>query len=235
LRCFVICDFDGTITLKDSTDLLLDRFADPAWLDIEKEWLEEKIGSRECLERQLQLVRANEEDLTNLLKEIPLDPAFPRFASYCREENIPLVIVSDSFDFLVTPLLRRHQLDWIPVYTNRLRISGKTVLPAFPYGDPQCSNANCKCSLLRLLGKDADTSVLIGDGLSDICLAARASIVFARKRSEECAPGLLEFCNRNKIDCHAFNSFQEVLETIKLCPKKDKPTGNSGGLCKVSL
>ncbi len=50
---FVICDFDGTITLKDSTDLLLDRFADPAWLDIEKEWLLGKIGSRECLERQL--------------------------------------------------------------------------------------------------------------------------------------------------------------------------------------
>ena len=80
----VICDFDGTITLKDSTDLLLDRFADPAWLDIEKEWLAGKIGSRECLERQLRLVQADEEDLSSLLEEIPLDPAFPLFASYCR-------------------------------------------------------------------------------------------------------------------------------------------------------
>jgi len=29
----IICDFDGTITLKDTTDLLLNRFADPGWLD----------------------------------------------------------------------------------------------------------------------------------------------------------------------------------------------------------
>jgi 2-hydroxy-3-keto-5-methylthiopentenyl-1-phosphate phosphatase len=32
----VICDFDGTITIKDSTDLLLNRFADWGWVDIEK-------------------------------------------------------------------------------------------------------------------------------------------------------------------------------------------------------
>ena len=92
----VICDFDGTITLKDSTDLLLRRFAGPAWLDIEKEWLAGQIGSRECLERQLQLARADEEDLTILLEEIPLDPAFPAFAPYRKEEIVSLVIATSS-------------------------------------------------------------------------------------------------------------------------------------------
>ena len=215
MRSLVICDFDGTITLKDSTDLLLDRFADPAWLVIEKEWLDGKIGSRECLERQLQLVQANEDDLSNLLEEIPLDPAFARFASYCREENIPLVIVSDSFDFLVTPLLQRHHLDWIPAYTNRLQISEQHLFPTFPYGDPQCSNANCKCSLLRLLEIDADSSVLIGDGVSDACLATRVSAVFARKPPEGRTSGLFGFCRRNSINCHAFVSFQDVLKVLK--------------------
>jgi len=124
----VICDFDGTITLKDSTDLQLDRFADPAWLDIEKEWLLEKIRSRECLERQLRLVQADEEDLISLHEEIPLDPAFSLFAFYCREENIPLAIASDSFDFLVTPLLQRQYFGWIPAYANRLRISEDRLL-----------------------------------------------------------------------------------------------------------
>ena len=42
----IICDFDGTITLKDSTDLLLiNRFADPCWLDIENEWLKGKSAA----------------------------------------------------------------------------------------------------------------------------------------------------------------------------------------------
>ena len=74
-----------------------------------------EIGSRECLERQLRLVRASEEDLGSLPEEIPLDPAFPLFACYCREENIPLVIASDSFDFLVTPFLQRHRLTGFPL------------------------------------------------------------------------------------------------------------------------
>jgi len=214
----VVCDFDGTITLKDSTDLLLNRFADPAWLDIEKEWVEGKIGSRECLERQLRLIRADEEDLNRLLEEIPLDPAFLPFASYCKRNKIPLIIASDSFDCIVTAVLQKHHLEWIPAYTNRLQLLEKRLIPTFPYGDPECANANCKCSLLRLLGIDANTSTLIGDGISDVCLATRVSTVFARKSSEGWPAGLLEFCRRNRINCHAFANFQDVLNVIK-CPK----------------
>src|SRR5262245_5110495 len=33
----VLIDFDGTVTLEDTTDLLLERFADPHWHQIEAE------------------------------------------------------------------------------------------------------------------------------------------------------------------------------------------------------
>jgi hypothetical protein len=47
---------------------------------------------------------------------------------------------------------------------------------------------------------------------------AHASIVFARKRPEGSAAGLLEFCRLNSISCHPFGSFQDVLKVFK-CPK----------------
>jgi hypothetical protein len=47
---------------------------------------------------------------------------------------------------------------------------------------------------------------------------AHASIVFARKRPEGSAAGLLEFCRLNSISCHPFASFQDVLKVFK-CPK----------------
>ena len=44
-------DFDGTITLEDVVDRVLDRFASGEWKKVEREWVEGKIGSRECLSR----------------------------------------------------------------------------------------------------------------------------------------------------------------------------------------
>ena len=52
-------DFDGTITKKDVVDMILERFADPSWKTVEKDWTEGKIGSRECLTKQLALVSAS--------------------------------------------------------------------------------------------------------------------------------------------------------------------------------
>ena len=58
VKCRVLVDFDGTIAPIDTTDLLLERFAAPAWHDIEDDWKAGRIGSRECLVRQIDLVRA---------------------------------------------------------------------------------------------------------------------------------------------------------------------------------
>ena len=69
VRVFV--DFDGTISLEDTTDVILERFADPEWRTVEAEWLAARIGSRECLARQIDLVRASREDLQTVIDEVP--------------------------------------------------------------------------------------------------------------------------------------------------------------------
>src|SRR5262249_36337615 len=43
----VLVDFDGTVAPDDPTDRLLERFADPAWRDIEHAWQAGGISSRD--------------------------------------------------------------------------------------------------------------------------------------------------------------------------------------------
>ena len=81
LNCHVFVDFDGTIAPVDTTDLLLERFADPKWLEIEEEWKSGRIGSRECLVRQIDLVRAAPEELDDFVSRIDIDPGF---GNLCR-------------------------------------------------------------------------------------------------------------------------------------------------------
>ena len=88
LNCHVFVDFDGTIAPVDTTDLLLERFADKGWLDIEEQWKSGKIGSRECLVRQIDLVRATPAELDDFVSRIDIDPDFPAFIDLCRDQGL---------------------------------------------------------------------------------------------------------------------------------------------------
>ena len=65
----VYCDFDNTISEYDVTDAILEKFADPSWEAVEEEWLAGKITARECMEKQISLIRASREELDSLLDE----------------------------------------------------------------------------------------------------------------------------------------------------------------------
>ena len=60
-------DFDGTIATSDVVDMVLEKFADKKWRDIEKEWQSGKIGSRECLTRQIELLKAEPGQIAELI------------------------------------------------------------------------------------------------------------------------------------------------------------------------
>ena len=79
VKCRVFVDFDGTIAPVDTTDLLLERFAAPAWRDIEEEWKAGRIGSRECMVRQIDLVRATPAEMDAFIGAVEIDRGFAGF------------------------------------------------------------------------------------------------------------------------------------------------------------
>jgi HAD superfamily phosphoserine phosphatase-like hydrolase len=205
-RYRALLDFDGTIAPADPTDRLLERFADPEWRTIEAEWQAGRIMSRECMQRQAALLRATPGQLDAAIGAIGIDPGFYGFVGLCRRRAVDLTIVSDGFDRVVRSVLRRTGLA-IPFFANRLESQGGDRWRlALPYGRRDCRTdaANCKCAHGAW---DDGRCVVIGDGRSDFCMAARAGYVIAKG-------ALAEFCRERGLAHASFRNFDDATERL---------------------
>jgi 2,3-diketo-5-methylthio-1-phosphopentane phosphatase len=176
----VLVDFDGTVAPDDPTDRLFARFADPSWRVIEQDWQGGLISSRECMARQVELLRATPEALDAEIRTIRLDPGFPIFLEFCRRHGAEVKIVSDGFDRVVSAALRRARLS-VPFFANKLEWQGGDRWRlAFPHAQSDCrvSGANCKCSHAQRPYQSP--RVVVGDGRSDFCMSAGADYVIAK-------------------------------------------------------
>lgn len=177
----VYVDFDGTIAPADPTDSVFERFCDPAWREIEREWQQGVRTARDCMARQVDLLRATPEALDRLLRTFPIDPHFAGFVELCRRWRLQVVVVSDGMDRVVRQVLHAAGLD-LPFFANRLQwLGGDRWRLGFPHARDDCaaSLGNCKCGHRRQAGHGA-IEIAVGDGRSDFCLAGRSHVVLAK-------------------------------------------------------
>lgn len=206
----IFLDFDGTITTTDVVDEILERFADPRWKEVEKEWVEGKIGSKECLSRQVECLKMTPEELKSALSGIAVDPGFVSFLRTAERLGVPVTIVSDGFDLMIEEILKKtlrnipHLLKAIPIYSNELKQEGAGWKAKFPY-EVLCHHgcANCKPVILRKISSRSDFVVFVGDGLSDRFAAKKANLTFAKG-------ALLPICVENDYPHHKFEDFFEI-------------------------
>lgn len=203
MKFHVFVDFDGTIAPLDTTDLLLERFADPRWREIEEQWKAGSIGSRECMVRQVDLVRATPDDIDRFVEEIEIDPGFPDFVRLCTRLGHAVTVVSDGLDRTVGTVLKRAGID-VPFRANRLAwVGGKRWRLKFPHARSDCSAlaGNCKCQFA-----DAELArgrIVVGDGRSDYCIAGRADLVLAKG-------SLVSHCSEQRLPHVVFRDFEDA-------------------------
>jgi len=212
----VFFDFDNTLTGVDVLDAVIERFSvNQDWVAYEEAWKAGRIGSRECLEAQLRSVRVSEKKLARYVREIPLDPFFPRLFQWLREKKIPSVILSDSFSFIIKTILRHHRIRHDAIFANELRFEKDRLVPSFPYASKDCSRC-AHCKKIHLLAHTDKTRIYVGDGLSDVCPALEADKVFAKG-------SLLTHLKSRGRSCTAFCDLEEVYKFFKGMEKKSPP------------
>jgi 2-hydroxy-3-keto-5-methylthiopentenyl-1-phosphate phosphatase len=205
-----IVDFDGTVAPTDTVDALLERFADPAWHRVEEQWVAGQLNSRECMKAQLSLVTAERETVKTFLQSVAIDPFFAGFVRYAST-FAEVAVVSDGLDYPIQHALQKLNIPPIPVYANRLEFRAHGLDITFPHTDATCMPRSgvCKCAVARSLNVDRGLStVLIGDGRSDRCLAQSADYVFAKG-------ALRGYCEDKGITYTPFDSFNDILAVIK--------------------
>lgn len=200
----ILCDFDGTISLNDTTDYLLQKFAMPGWEEIEEEWEQGKIGSKVCMQRQIALLDMSKKELHQCLDQIEIDQGFIDLVKMTIAQKIPLTIVSDGMDAVIHYILKKYDLPSLPVIANKLVQTGdRSWQLEFPNANIHCvsQSGTCKCKIAQQ--HSYEQIILIGDGRSDFCLAETADFVFAKK-------SLINHCINNNIMHVAFETFSEI-------------------------
>lgn len=205
----IICDFDGTVTRQDSTDLVLEILADPAWRDLQDDWVAGRISGAECMRGQVALIGGSAHDLDAVLDKVELDPGFPAFVAWCEARGVPLSIVSDGVDRFLARILGRRGLARVPAVANRLAGEAGRWELRQPWKRTDCANGSgvCKCAAAALDPASDTTVIFVGDGRSDFCIAGRADVVFAK--------GVLaEHCDKLKQPYLPFDTFDDVRRTL---------------------
>lgn len=204
----ILCDFDGTISVEDITDTLLERFARPGWEDIEQAWKRGEIGSRQCMEQQIALLDASREELDAHLDMMAIDPAFPAFVAAARSAGVPLSVLSDGLDYSIGRILARNGLADLSVSANHLVACGeRSWRLQFPHGNAACPSGNCKCMSAQGQHAQRRRVLVIGDGASDFCVAGAADFVFAKHR-------LLEHCRAAALPHRPIAGFVDALSLL---------------------
>ncbi|MBN2070426.1 MAG: MtnX-like HAD-IB family phosphatase [Candidatus Krumholzibacteriota bacterium] len=204
----IVCDFDGTITVRDVGHHFFGKFVrDRAlWEDTLEKWKIGLISSRECLLKELELIDAGREDLDRFIEKESFDPYFKDFIDFCDRNDFEFVILSDGLDYYIDSMLMDRGFGYLDYRANHVVFDeGKISNIEFPYFNTcDCTLCgNCKKFHLDQLKKKGYKTVYIGNGYSDRCPAEHADIIFAKD-------DLLSHCRQKKLDHVKFSNFRDV-------------------------
>ena len=195
----LILDWDGTVTVRDSQWMLLERFGDRDVFSAAEHALGRTLSYRELMETELATITAPlDEAIAYLVANVEVRAGFAELAARFR----PLVL-SSGFVETIEPILAREGVA-VDVVANRLdpRLDGWRILWNDDAPCPECGDL-CKRRALP----DERPLVYVGDGYSDRCAALAADRVFARH-------ALAEHFEAHALRYEPFETFDDVAAAL---------------------
>jgi HAD superfamily phosphoserine phosphatase-like hydrolase len=195
----LVLDWDGTVTVRDTLWMLLERFGDPEVFARLEGALGTTHSYREVMELELATITAPlEQAVAFLLAEARVRPGFRELVRRHR----PLVL-SGGFVETIEPILAREGVE-VELVANRIeprpdgwRIRWNDAAPC-----PECGEV-CK---RRALPAERPL-VYVGDGYSDRCAALAADRVFARR-------ALAEYLEARGVRYEPFETLFDVAKAL---------------------
>ena len=211
-----LTDFDGTITLLDSNDHMVDTvgmgYAERR--KINDAIVAEKIGFRDGFRQMLESVHRPFEEMKELTRrDVKLDPGFKEFHAFAKANHIPIVVVSSG----MTPIIRsifsnligEEEASKLEIISNDVEFTDpekKGDTWSIVYRHPDNVNGHDK-SLSILPYRDLPQRPLLffaGDGISDISAARHADVLFVKDKKDN---DLATYCDNHNIGYHLFKDW----------------------------
>jgi 2-hydroxy-3-keto-5-methylthiopentenyl-1-phosphate phosphatase len=205
----IFSDFDGTITETDTLVFLATNLGGgPRMVEAIGRLIGEgKLSLRDGIAAEMRSIRKSFIEAERLLREqVRIDAGFAPLARWLGEKKIPLTILSAGFHQIIDLFISRDEFPHLEILANQLRPNEEIGWQCqFRDGTDW---GHDKASHLKEARRRGEYIIFIGDGLSDQAAAEAADEVFAKH-------ALAEYCRERRINCHEYQSFNEILGGLK--------------------
>jgi 2-hydroxy-3-keto-5-methylthiopentenyl-1-phosphate phosphatase len=209
VQTLVQCDFDGTVTEKDTSFFLLDTFGQGDWRRLLRDYKEHRISVGEFNTKAFAMVKADKPTLLGALKgEVKVRVGFHDLVNYCREKGFRLVIVSNGVDFYITAVLKDLGLENIEVHAAQASFNPEGMKVHYVGPDGKKLDDSFKEAYIKSFLKLGYRVIYLGNGDSDIAPAKYANYVFA-------TGDLLAYSTENGLNYKPFENFSDVVRDLE--------------------
>jgi 2,3-diketo-5-methylthio-1-phosphopentane phosphatase len=202
-----VIDFDGTVTDKDVGDEVCDRFAPPAWRDIDAAWVRNELSLPEAQRRMWALARCERDEALAYARAIgALRPGLDALLDAVRSRGGSAWLASGGFDFYIQAILDGRIERFARAFFNSTRFAEGRIEVGFPHDQLACGRcAVCKGRVCDLARAEGARVVFVGDGASDRCAIGRADVLCAVRGSL-----LARACDDRQVSYVAFERLDEL-------------------------
>jgi 2-hydroxy-3-keto-5-methylthiopentenyl-1-phosphate phosphatase len=180
----IACDFDGTITQRDTLHLIVEAFGTRGlWDAIAPRLQAGEVTVEQAMEEEFASVRATPEEVCAMvLREAGLRRGFTELLEWSRAVGHRLVVVSSGFRTVIDALMSHWGIAGLEIESHDAVFSAGGCRLVWSDRGARCELCNrpCKRRGLREMRGAGQPLVYIGDGISDRCAARMADLVFAR-------------------------------------------------------
>lgn len=206
-KAFVV-DFDGTITREDVGFSIIKELAEDGWEEIGQLWIDKKIGTAECGRKQWNLIKHDDKEIREFVRNFELNPGFKEFIEEVKVRGYKLIITSDGYDIYIEEILNKNGFSDVELLCNSA-IYDKGWNLSFLNNEEDCIFCgNCKKKVVEALKKKEYEVIYVGDGYSDRCACINSDAIFAKSH-------LKEYCLEQGIPHNDFDTFYDILKYIK--------------------
>ncbi|KAG8855325.1 hypothetical protein FRB96_007123 [Tulasnella sp. 330] len=215
----VLSDWDGTITTLDSNDYNL-GFGLQKRRAMNLEVLSGRMTFRDAFREMLESINTPFPECVEILKKnMTIDPGFKAFYAWCKENNVPFVIISSGMEPLIRAVLNNligeTDAKEIDVISNTVKIeeNGKWNIQ---YRHPESGYGHDKSQAIipyRALPQKP-TLFFFGDGVSDMSAVIHADLLFVKNDKPEGQNDLAAYCIKEKIKHILFKDFTQALPIV---------------------
>jgi 2-hydroxy-3-keto-5-methylthiopentenyl-1-phosphate phosphatase len=205
----IVCDFDGTITVEDVTNLIWDAHLPYDWRNVLLPPSREgRLTALEMIARGYGDVPAPAETLlAEVRPHVRLRAGWARLVDLCRERRWPLEVVSHGLGFYIRDILPPGA----SLTAFEGTYDGRRWQVSLPPGVELASGGDFKSHVLATLRArhPGHATLYIGDGRLDFPAARRTDLVFAVRDSV-----LAHLCVEEGVPSVSFDTFDEIADAL---------------------